>query len=115
MAFGVLFDMTDNNKIIRITKASDLVQQQWFVDAVNYSEPVDIYLIIGHNPARPERSPSTLLTVQRAIRRLKPNIPIQIHGGHSHLRDFVVYDDSSTALEPGKLIEVTFSTVETID
>lgn len=110
MAFGVIFDMKDNNKIIRITKASDLVQKQWFLEAVNYPEPIDIYVILGHNPTRQGRStPSTFLPVQQAIRSLKPNVPIQIHGGHTHLRDFVVYDECTTALEAGMLIESNFN------
>jgi hypothetical protein len=112
MAFGVLFDMNDNNKIIKITKASDMVKEKWFLEAVNYPEPVDIYVIIGHNSARQGRnSPSTFVYVQQAIRALKPDVPIQIHGGHSHLRDFVVYDESTTALEPGMSIKVTFASI----
>jgi hypothetical protein len=110
MAFGVLYDMDDNNPITRITKASDLVQKQWFLDAVNHPEPIDIYIIIGHNPTRQGRNTaSTFKTIQQAIRSLKPDVPIQIHGGHTHQRDFVVYDASSTALEPGMSIERRFS------
>jgi hypothetical protein len=52
MTFGVLFDFTGNSNVSKVIKAADLVKQQWFLDAVNFSEPVDLFLLIGHNPIR---------------------------------------------------------------
>lgn len=40
-----------------------------------------------------------------AIRAVRPDTPIQIFGGHSHIRDFAVYDDKATALESGRYCE----------
>lgn len=40
-----------------------------------------------------------------AIRAVRPDTPIQIFGGHSHIRDFAVYDDKTTALESGRYCE----------
>ncbi|KAI9055340.1 hypothetical protein LZ554_000299 [Drepanopeziza brunnea f. sp. 'monogermtubi'] len=39
------------------------------------------------------------------IRSLRPATPVQIFGGHSHVRDFQVYDDRTTALESGRYCE----------
>jgi hypothetical protein len=36
------------------------------------------------------------------IRELRPDIPIQAFGGHTHIRDFFVYDDKTTGLESGE-------------
>ncbi|KAK1622631.1 calcineurin-like phosphoesterase [Colletotrichum phormii] len=105
MAFGVLFDFTGNSNASVVTKAATMVEQQWFLDAVDYTEPIDLFLVIGHNPVRPTQSSSTLKTVFDAIRAVKPDTPIQFFGGHTHIRDFAVYDDKSTALESGRYCE----------
>ena len=101
MTFGVLYDFTGNSNVSKVTKATTMVQQQWFLDAVNYTEPIDLFLLIGHNPVRTTDYANTLGLVHNTIRSLKPNTPIQVFGGHSHIRDFQVYDESSTALESG--------------
>jgi 2',3'-cyclic-nucleotide 2'-phosphodiesterase (5'-nucleotidase family) len=102
MAFGVLYDFTGNSNVSRITKASTLVTQSWFLDAVNTTQPVDLFVVLGHNPVRTNVSSSTLGTVYQAIRKLKPDTPIQFFGGHTHIRDFFVYDNKATGLEAGK-------------
>ena len=101
MAFGVLYDFTGNSNVSRIIKAADLVKQQWFLDAVNFNETIDLFILAGHNPINPSDESSTLGFVQKAIRNARPDVPIQIFGGHSHIRDFYVYDTMSTGLESG--------------
>jgi 2',3'-cyclic-nucleotide 2'-phosphodiesterase (5'-nucleotidase family) len=105
MAFGVLFDFTGNSKVTKVTKTADLVKQKWFLDAVNFTKPIDLFVIIGHNPVRPGVSTSTFGTLYKTIRGIRPDIPIQAFGGHSHIRDFVVYDSMSTGLESGRYCE----------
>ncbi|KAK1589959.1 calcineurin-like phosphoesterase [Colletotrichum navitas] len=105
MAFGVLFDFTGNSDASVITTAATMVTQPWFLNAVNYTEPIDLFLVVGHNPVRPTQSSSTLKTVFNAIRAVRPDTPIQFFGGHTHIRDFAVYDDKSTALESGRYCE----------
>ncbi|TDZ35742.1 Secreted protein [Colletotrichum spinosum] len=105
MAFGVLFDFTGNSNASVVTPAATMVRQPWFLSAVNHTEPVDLFLVIGHNPVRPTQSSSTLKTVFDAIRAVRPDTPVQFFGGHTHIRDFAVYDDKSTALESGRYCE----------
>lgn len=102
MSFGILFDFTGNSNVSRITKAADMVQQKWFLDAVNSTKDIDLFLLLGHNPARTTVSGSTFKIVMDAIKKIKPATPIQVFGGHTHIRDFAVYDDKSTGLESGK-------------
>ena len=83
-----------------------MVKQDWFAQAVNLDKPIDLFLLIGHNIARPSTGGSTFGIVHKAIRAVHPNTPIQIFGGHSHIRDFAVVDQSSTALEAGLLAPV---------
>lgn len=102
MAFGVLFDFTGNSNVSKVIKAADLVRESWFQQAVNYTEPIDLFVLIGHNPVRTNVSSSTFGTIFKAIRNLRPDIPIQGFGGHTHIRDFAVYDNKATALESGE-------------
>ncbi|KKZ61937.1 hypothetical protein EMCG_00499 [[Emmonsia] crescens] len=104
MSFGVLFDFTGNSNVSKITKAEDMIKEKWFIDAVN-TEAVDLFVVIGHNPVSPTEPSCTLSTVQKAIRAIRPDIPIQIFGGHAHVRDFVVWDETSTGLASGRYCE----------
>lgn len=105
MAFGVLFDFTGNSNVSKVIKAADLVQESWFKDAINFSQPIDLFIITGHNPVRTTASTSTIGIIYKAIRAVRPNIPIQAFGGHTHVRDFTVYDTISTGLESGRYCE----------
>lgn len=105
MAFGVLYDFAGNTNYTKVITAANLTKEQWFIDAVNTSKPVDLFLLIGHNPVRPSSSGSTIAIVQKAIRQARPNTPIQVFGGHSHIRDLAVYDSSSVGLESGRYCE----------
>jgi hypothetical protein len=102
MAFGVLFDFTGNSNVSKVIKAADMVQQPWFQEAVNYTKPIDLFMVIGHNPVRTTVSSSTFGTVIKAIRKVRPDVPIQGFGGHTHIRDFTVYDNKATGLESGE-------------
>jgi hypothetical protein len=104
MAFGVLFDFTGNSNASVVTKAADMVKESWFINAVNHKN-VDAFVLIGHNPVGLKSSSNTLQTVFKAIRAIKPDTPIQMFGGHTHIRDFAVYDDKSVGLESGRYCE----------
>lgn len=106
LAFGILFDFTGNANVSKVIPAATMVKQDWFTEVINdESKPVDLFLLIGHNIARPATSGSTFPVVHEAIRAAHPSTPIQIFGGHSHIRDFAVVDESSTALEAGRYCE----------
>lgn len=105
MAFGVLFTFTGNSNASKVIPASEMVKQTWFQDALQSDEPVDLYLLIGHNPARPTVPSSTFATVHSAIRAARPDTPIQMFGGHNHIRDFAIYDEKATALGSGRYCE----------
>lgn len=105
MAFGVLYDFKGNTNYTQVVTAANMTKEQWFIDAVKTPQPVDLFLLIGHNPVRPSDSENTLKIVQKAIRNARPNTPIQIFGGHSHVRDLAVYDSSSVGLESGRYCE----------
>ncbi|KAK2836964.1 hypothetical protein FQN49_006547 [Arthroderma sp. PD_2] len=105
MAFGVLFEFTGNSNVSKITNAEDLVKESWFIDTVKTHKPVDLFVIFGHTPARTDDKFPTLRILREKIQELRPGVPVQAFGGHNHIRDFVVYDETSTALGSGRYCE----------
>ncbi|PHH62939.1 hypothetical protein CDD81_6572 [Ophiocordyceps australis] len=105
MAFGLLFDFKGNSNASQVIEAKQLVKEDWFNEALACKKPVDLFIILGHNPVRQTDRYSTFKTVFDAIRARHPKTPIQIFGGHTHIRDFAVYDNSSVALESGRFCE----------
>ena len=102
MAFGVLYDFTGNSNATKITMAADMVEENWFQAAVNYKEPIDMFLVLGHNPPGRPGQRSTFPVIFEAIRAVKPDTPITMFGGHWHTRDTVVYDNKAVCLSSGK-------------
>lgn len=82
-----------------------MIKEPWFTDALASKQPVDLFVLFGHNPVRPTDSSSTFKLVLAAIRGSHPKTPIQVLGGHSHIRDFAVYDDSAVGIESGRYCE----------
>lgn len=102
----MLFDFTGNTNVTKVIPASTMVNETWFQSVINTPPgPVDLFLLIGHNTVLKQKSTGTFGYVHDAIRAVHAGTPIQIFGGHSHIRDFQVYDEASTALESGRYCE----------
>jgi 3-deoxy-D-manno-octulosonic acid (KDO) 8-phosphate synthase len=86
MAFGVLYDFTGNSNVSKVIKAADLVKEPWFLSAIDYEKPIDLFVVIGHNPIRATERASTFGLVYQTIRDIRPEVPIQTFGGHFHTR-----------------------------
>jgi len=100
LAFGFLFDFTGNGNNTVVKKVSDTIKEPWFQDAVHDRE-VDLFLVAGHIPLRS----SEFTLIYRAIRQQQWDVPIQLFGGHTHIRDYVKYDSKAYALESGRYME----------
>ncbi|KFY48446.1 hypothetical protein V495_01325 [Pseudogymnoascus sp. VKM F-4514 (FW-929)] len=103
MAFGVLFDFTGNSNASIVTPAAEMVKQEWFINALHTKNPIDMFLVIGHNAI--QGSTSTTGTVLDAIRAVHPEKFIQVFGGHTHIRDAVIYDHAAVGMESGRYCE----------
>lgn len=89
MSFGIIYDYIVDKKNapwFNVTRATDLVNEAWFKEAVTekLDRPIDLFVVIGHNPV--DGTFTTLKVIFNAIRRLRPTIPIQFFGGHTHFR-----------------------------
>ncbi|KFG82166.1 putative calcineurin-like phosphoesterase [Metarhizium anisopliae] len=105
MAFGVLFDFTGNSNASQVIKANDMVKESWFTEALASKKQVDLFILFGHNPVRATDKYSTFKVVFDAIRASHPQTPVQLLGGHTHIRDFAVYDDNAVGIESGRFCE----------
>lgn len=103
LSFGFLFDFRRFNNGTKVTPLREVVDNEsWFSEALQNYEP-DIIVVVGHIPVL--RDWSELAYLHRHIRKFHKHIPIQYFGGHSHIRDFIVFDENSTALQAGRFCE----------
>lgn len=94
-----------NSNVSQVIKAEAMIKETWFTEALATEKPIDMFILFGHNPARQIDASSTLKTVWEAIRKVHAKTPISMFGGHTHIRDFAVYDESSVAIESGRYCE----------
>lgn len=105
LAFAFLFDFDRAAAGTRVTPIRDAIKQEWFASALAHYPPseVDMVLVVGHVPVAklwPE-----LGLLHAALRSHYPDAKIQYFGGHSHIRDFSVFDGLSTGLQSGRFCE----------
>lgn len=101
MGFGFLFNFTGNGNASVVTPVGDAVQQPWFQEQVRRTD-IDMFVVTGHITLR--HSPEWGL-IYAAIREHHPTTPIQIFGGHHHIRDSVIFDASAMGIASGKYCE----------
>ncbi|KAK6458534.1 Metallo-dependent phosphatase-like protein [Scheffersomyces xylosifermentans] len=106
LTFGFLFDFNRNNDGTKVTSIKDVVDNEsWFQEALESHPPekVDLIVVVGHVPIS-HKWPE-LFYLHEKLREKYPETKIQYFGGHSHIRDFTVFDEKSTALQSGRYCE----------
>lgn len=105
LSFAFLFDFNRYNSNTKVTPIADAIHQEWFNEVLEQYPPesVDIVLVVGHIPV--DRRWNEAGVLHAKLRDRYPNAKIQYFGGHSHIRDFAVYDDLSTGLQSGRFCE----------
>jgi hypothetical protein len=100
LAFGFIFDFTGNANNTVVHTVADTVKDDWFKEAIK-DQDIDLIIVFGHVDIRSHE----YATLFSSIRTAQWDTPIQFFGGHSHIRDYKVYDDKSVALESGRYME----------
>lgn len=100
LAFGFLFDFRANANNTVVQRVEQTIQEEWFQQAIRDRE-VDLFLVAGHISLR---SPEFDL-IYKAIRGQQWDVPIQLFGGHTHIRDYMKYDSKAYGLESGRYME----------
>ena len=100
IAFGFLFDFTDNYNNTIVQPVEKTILEDWFQKAIRDRE-TDLFLVTGHVAIDSEEYKN----IYKAIRNVQWDVPIQFFGGHSHIRDYRKYDSKAYALESGRYME----------
>ncbi|PGH17510.1 hypothetical protein AJ79_01110 [Helicocarpus griseus UAMH5409] len=100
VAFGFLFDFTQNYNNTIVQPVEETIKEQWFQDAIR-DKDVDLFLVIGHVPVQSKE----YTDIYKAIRGMHWDTPIQFFGGHQHIRDYAKYDEKAYGLASGRFME----------
>lgn len=106
LAFSFMFNFKRANTRARVIPAIETFQQSWFREVVEKypANAVDVVVVFGHMPITdPENQ--EINHVHSVLRKYYPETVIQYFGGHSHIRDFAVFDQKSTGLQSGRFAE----------
>ncbi|CAI5759083.1 unnamed protein product [Candida verbasci] len=104
LAFGFLFDFKRFDNGTRVIPMLKVAEEQWFKDVlVKYQDKVDLIIVVGHTPISHEWP--EFYQLHHVLRKYYPNTIVQYFGGHSHIRDFTIFDDRSTGLQSGRYCE----------
>ena len=76
------------------------MHEEWFKEALK-DQDIDLIIVFGHVDIRSEEYAVLFST----IRSLHWDTPIQFFGGHTHIRDYKVFDAKAAALESGRYME----------
>lgn len=105
LAFSFLFDFNRANDKTRVTPIATAVNESWFKTVLSHfpQREVDLIVVAGHLPVDKRWIETEQL--HSVLRAHYPKTPIQYFGGHSHIRDFLVFDDILTGLQSGRFCE----------
>lgn len=105
LSFAFLFDFTRNNEGTRVTSLEDVIKEKWFLKTLKKhpGKDVDLIVVFGHIPIA--HTWKELLVLHQVLREYYPETKIQYFGGHSHIRDFTIFDSNLTGLQSGRYCE----------
>lgn len=105
LSFAFLFDFTRFNSGTRVQPILRVLDEDWFKDIlINHpADEVDLIIVFGHIPV--SHADEELFQLHTFLRKYFPKTKIQYFGGHSHIRDFSIYDDYLTGLQSGRFCE----------
>ena len=109
MSFAFLFNFTGNSNASVVTPVGDAIKQSWFQQQIKRKD-IDLFLVAGHITLRKSTEWDLIYS---AIRAYNPTTPIQIFGGHRHIRDTVSWDATAFGTAAGRYCEtVGWTTID---
>lgn len=105
LSFAFIFNFNRNNDRTKVTPMAEVIEQAWFLDILKQhpADKVDLLVVFGHVPVA--HSWKELTQLHELLRKHYPTLKIQYFGGHSHIRDFTVFDSNLTGLQSGRFCE----------
>lgn len=101
LALGFLFNFHGNADNTVVQPVQETVKEQWFQDAIR-SRDVDLFLITGHVPVRDSQE---FDLIYKAIRNVHWDTPMVFFGGHTHIRDYHIWEKKAHGIESGRYME----------
>eukprot|EP00128_Syssomonas_multiformis_P005297 Colp12_sorted_trinity150504_noHs@5837 len=95
LVFGFIFNFAEAAKVVSITNVEDSLKEEYFTEAMKLD--ADVVFAIMH--AAPDQEECKM--IYQALRASKPNTPLILLTGHSHIVDFRQFDDQAYAFESG--------------
>ncbi|KAL3231794.1 Uncharacterized protein RNJ44_00329 [Nakaseomyces bracarensis] len=105
LVLSFLFDFQRSNERAVVTPALEELDKKWIkrLSESYKMDRIDMVVVAGHIP--PSDPDNELRQVHDKLRSYFPDVVIQYFGGHSHIRDFVRFDEKATCLQSGKFSE----------
>jgi len=101
LTFGFLYDMTGACDSIKVIAVKEVVQSQWFLDAL-HNEVYSAILVLAHM----DKDDPLVTVILNAIRNvLGPSFPVQFVTGHTHYRGETQLDEFSRSFEAGRYLD----------
>ncbi|OOF90564.1 hypothetical protein ASPCADRAFT_519130 [Aspergillus carbonarius ITEM 5010] len=109
LAFGFTVQDFRVPDFITVHGHDDVVNEAWFQEAIG--KDADLYLLLGHADVGQickiehplyNGTENPLICMKDWFRQNRPNVPVQVLGGHTHFRNFTCYDGASSGLESGR-------------
>lgn len=99
MAFGFLFNFEKNANNTIVRKVEETIKEDWFQEAIRQPD-VDLFLVTGHVPVQSGEAKAIIDEIRSVC-----DTPIQVLGGHYHIRDYAQYDLRAVGLASGRFME----------
>lgn len=104
LALSFLFDFTRFNEGTMVEPIAKVVTKEWFLTLLEeHANKTDVIVVFGHIPVAHQWK--EIYQLHTVLRRIFPHTKIQYFGGHSHIRDFSIFDDNLTGLQSGRFCE----------
>jgi 2',3'-cyclic-nucleotide 2'-phosphodiesterase (5'-nucleotidase family) len=102
LTFGFLYNMKNCASSVVVEEVESVVQESWFVDVLKRTYDYDAILVLAHMDVR---DPLCQIILD-AIRSIAgTDIPVQFITGHTHIRDYQVFDHFSSSFEAGHFLD----------
>jgi len=96
LVFGFMYNQPDASDAVAIQDPGEVVQQQWFIQAINATD-ADLLVVLAHMDLKDP----LVSVILKGIRAIRPHLPVQFLTGHSHTRGAELLDSRAFNLEAG--------------
>lgn len=122
LTFGFLYNMKNSAPSVTVQEVEAAVREDWFVTVVQNTDEYDAILVLAHMDVRDPLCQVILGAIRNitaaAAHGTNAEVPVQFITGHTHVRDYQVFDPLSTSFEPGRYLDtvgfVSFPSIKTI-